>query len=67
MTCKICGQIIGMIWSRQIYVEQRPADNFCKDCFEAFVPKYDKLIEEMKCTTNAQTAKENPFTDAISN
>ena len=48
MTCKICLKPIGMIWSRQIYIEQRPADNFCRDCFEAFVPKYDLLIDQMK-------------------
>ena len=48
MQCKVCGKNIGMVFSRQIYVEQRPTQDFCVECFDALMPKYDKLIEEMK-------------------
>jgi len=48
MKCKICGQNIGMVYSRQIYLERRPCDNFCVDCFDKLMIEYDKLIERIK-------------------
>lgn len=48
MNCKICNRPIGMVFSRQIYLERRPTENYCIECFEELLLLYDKLIEKMR-------------------
>ena len=67
MQCKVCGKSIGMVFSRQIYLERLPIQNFCVECFDALMIEYDKLIERMrKCTTKDQTKNESGSINAIS-
>ena len=48
MKCNICGKKISMVFSRQIYLEQRPTEDYCKKCFKILLSNYDKLVERMR-------------------
>jgi len=64
MKCQICNKPIGIVYSRQIYVEQRPTDDFCKECFKDLVPLYDQLIQNMRnkrCITSEQTNRDSQY------
>jgi len=60
MNCKICNRKIGSVYSRQIYLERRPTEDYCIECFEKLMPEYDKLVERMRgCITKEQTKNES--------
>lgn len=48
MKCNICGKKISVVYSRQIYLERKPTENYCIECFEVLLPHYDQLIQNMK-------------------
>lgn len=59
MQCGICNKKIGAVFSRQIYLERRPTENFCIECFEELFPLYDKLIEEMRANYGIKSMAHN--------